>query len=314
MVRQNSSKKHTYVFGAAVAFLTLLCVCLAPFSASAMNEDYLTPQKWAESRNVTSEEIYKTTPMATLEGTFETVTDDENLCLYVHFSVDCTAFDENRDNARITFLVHTENEDYTVSLDKDGPTDTAEGSLKAVATAWNFEMRRSGEFFAAMQYCGKEERCTADVEFYAGSKFVIRENIVLERPVTTKPAKETTTKAPTTASGKKSSNGSGKSSGSARSGSSRASAGEAVTKFVPQGNNYFAETQPDDDVVGETADSAPSQGKTVMSREARVMVLVGIMLAAIGLLIALYAALRRLPPEQTEERDDAAEEPPTDEE
>lgn len=275
------------------AWTVMLLWLLPALSASAVNHDYLSEDKWHGNELVTWETINSAAGGQTLTGQFGWYV-DESRCLYTYFAVEGSLLENNRDCAAIVYHVVAGNETYDFAADGNGICDTpSDEASRMFEVGTNFDGSAYGVYIGAVQYLGKADTCRIDVSFNAGKTVRIMKNIAADLPeetTTEKPTKaasekEKTTK-PATTKGSSANSSGGK---TAKSAGTTAKA-ENPTKFTPQGGvTDSGGIAANNAIDAADAESEAVSKRTKLSKDAVILLCLGIaVLLAGAVLTAAY--------------------------
>lgn len=191
--------------------------------AYAMNNDYLSREKWFSNSNVQIESINVSSLGSTVNGELRYYA-DENMCIYTYIALNGST-NYNSDTVEISYKFKLLNEEYEFSVDKNGLSESHGGAEQQFNVSSNFSYSNSGVFISAAEYLGKENVCFVDISVNANKNFPIKNGVQLFRPETTKA--QTSAKVKTTKS---------KSSKTTRTSNSSKLSAKSTTKFVPKHN------------------------------------------------------------------------------
>lgn len=318
-IKHRRTYRAAPLFAVSLFLFLLLCPVL---TATAMNNDYLQEEKWRGNRNVVWEEINATSVDRAITGWFGWYLDSDR-CLYTYFAVSGD-LPETRQNARIAYHVHTDSEEYDFAANADGICDTlSDEAARLFDVHSNFEECGHGVYLTAVQYLGKEPTCRITISFYADGVFPIAEEINADLPAEIEEeeptqhiiTKDTTTKAATTKESTTKRSGSNLQSAAGKASGSTVKT-TATTKFEPQGN-YFAGNS----AAADTAETAAAtngqveEGKTVMAKDALLLLAVGVLILLVGggFLIAYRLKNRQWTACDSQDKADTAATPPSEE-
>lgn len=323
MVKSKRQKQQTFkacaaLICCAVLFFALVSSC---FTAGAMNVDYMEPQKWAENSAVKRVALDCTNIDRNLKGDFYYLTDGK-LCIYTYFKITETTLGE-ADEVYVTYEFHTEDENYTVVLGKDGfEKDSPKEERKLFKISTNFI--GGGKYLSAVQYTGKDfTKCTVDITLnvngrvysITGNKEIYGKPVKMELETATR-AQTTKKKAPEKKKTKK-----GKKKKKAAKKSKKAKS-ESTTKFHPsysitttaKADKAEAESETAGAVQGEITQNAneditreylgDTEGEMKMSDTAKWLLIIAAIIAAAGLGVLCTVLVMKKDDKKDEEKTD----------
>ena len=310
----SSRKACAAIVSCAVLVSALLFSC---FGASAMNVDYMNPDKWAKNPDVKRMSVDYTNEVngATLNGDLYYLTDGE-LCLYTYLKIAETNLSPEADNVYIVYTVHAPDDDYEICIGREGLTEeSSQQARKLFKTEANFVS--CGNYISAIQYKGAAESIKTDITLNInGMNYRITENIIgrqLKMKLTTS-AKETATKKHKEKKHKK----------PGKKQKTKAAKRETTTKFHPsytitttrkfksavtetetRTTDAVTQPQPEVSTVYEGSSANAVQSKPVMGRWAKLLLLIAALLAAAGCgVLVTTAALKDKKEEPKEENNE----------
>ncbi|MBQ7739910.1 MAG: hypothetical protein IJT65_01570 [Eubacterium sp.] len=207
--------------------------------ALAFNNEYLSPAKWRNNKNVVSVSINKTATGHHLYGKLDYFVDNSSLTFYTRFSVKEENGNDSLENAKVIYKITTPSDSNDLSVGRDGIINQQGKIPLEVKT--NYANAEYGEIISAVEYRGKESELDIEVSFSTNRNYnKLLDKVHLELPETTRPEKTTlpkTTKAKTTRPPK--------------------AATTKVTKFVPKYKNGTAKA------TGGKASASSESGETL---------------------------------------------------
>ncbi len=329
-----------------ISVLAAVCaVCIlfsSAFSALAINVDYLNDQKWKSSENVTVEALDKNcvwrNNVYTLKGNFGYYADNSTMTLYTYFDISETTMKEGAQDVSVKYYFRFPGEDYTLTVDENGikEYDTPDEEELLFKTASNFHASRN-TFISAVQYTGREAYCKAAISLCVNGHIYsnIKEDIVLEKPSTTKPEattkqkttsknkdsdkkgkteRETTTKftpqgrITTTKGSKNKGSGSGSSGGGSNGSGEKYSADNTATSGKSSSKTVKGESGDGKSLAVEGNGASASGGITRLSNQALILILIAVVLATAGITLLITSAVIRNKKKEAESKTEDSEE------
>ncbi len=205
-----------------IAVVMCAVVLLLSDFSYAMNDDYLSPDKWEGNPNVTLSEIHKSALDYTLDGIFGYYIDYSSMCIYTYFAVNETTVNKDNKDIRAFYEISVSGETYTLELYGNGFTESSPQHGAELFKGASAFYPKETCIINAAEYKGKAPVIEVSVSLYVNGHIYrnIAKDFRIERPTT---VKQTTTKKVKTTKAK-----------TKKSKKSKAS-DKSTTKFVPKG-------------------------------------------------------------------------------
>lgn len=157
---------------------------LAPVTALAYDNDYMSFDKWYSTSEVNKESFNQDTVYGNKNGVFEYIIDSANRCLYIYLDVT----DENiiePTSVKIAFDITDSSENYLFSVDSDGLCDCDSQISKLFQVHQNYQTYSNagheGRYICAVEFNNGQDINSVTISFWCnGHRCLIKENLVVQ--------------------------------------------------------------------------------------------------------------------------------------
>lgn len=287
----------------SVIIAVLLFFSITITNAFAYNADYLDKVKWIGNSSISTESVNVENPFGTANGTVSYFGDANEYSFYVYLSVSENTITESAQQVSLDFDIFTDEEQYYFSIDSNGAMDYigAEVDMFDVDSSFvTYPDTKSGDYIVAIDIDDNKDANYITVHLNVnGHRYLILENLLVERPIEETTTKVATTKQKTTKTKSIKKSKVKKSSDKNSNKSNKVSFDRDSVKVSP----IEQTTQPVDTAIIEPTNNA----KESLSTMSLIMLIVAIVIALIGLFFVLYALLSKKKKQENEAGDDPCE-------